>query len=114
MKVEIPSEEFSAVAGPLLTGAVNQLGARLAGAAADLAKGLADGYMDKEQAAAYLGIKERALENWMRPVAEGGRGVPHSKIGETVRFKRARIDAWMLSLEVNTPPVLRPLMEEAA
>ena len=82
----------------------------LARCAAAMAEDASQGYMDKAAAMKYVKLEsERALETWMKPVKDGGRGMPHMKIGETVRFSRARIDAWMLTLERNTPPLLKPL-----
>lgn len=118
MKLDLPPEEFRAVAEPLLRAVAGQLAQQLAATAAALAQDAAEGYMDKEQAARYLGLEwgengSRTLEGWMKPVSEGGRGLPHMKIGATVKFKRGRIDAWMLTLERNPVPLLRPL-EDAA
>jgi hypothetical protein len=114
LSVDIPAETFREVAEPLFTRIAGALAAQLATVAETLAAERAQGYMDKAEAMLYVGLKsERALEGWMKPLAEGGRGMPHMKIGETVKFKRSRIDAWMLTMEKNTPPLLRPL-EEAA
>ncbi len=62
----------------------------------------ARGLLTKEQAAKFLTIELRTLENWMRPAGDrGGRGVPHLKIGETVRFKLQSLEAWACQFEVN-------------
>jgi len=56
----------------------------------------------KTSAARYLGVKDSALDDWMRPVGKPrGRGLPHFKIGHTVRFRRASIDAWLAEQERN-------------
>lgn len=102
MNFEIPSEEMRSIAAPVLERASRDLAEQLVAAAKAFAQERESGYMDKEAAAAYLGLKsQRALENWMRPLGEGGRGLPHFKFGETVRFSRARIDAWAISQEAN-------------
>lgn len=60
------------------------------------------GLLTKEQAAKWLRIEESALQIWIRPVGDrGGRGVPHLKIGETVRFRLASLEAWAAQFEVN-------------
>ena len=56
----------------------------------------------KDEAARYLGVKASALDDWMRPVGKPrGRGLPHFKIGHTVRFRRASIEAWLAGQERN-------------
>jgi hypothetical protein len=107
MNLTIPGEEVAAAVSPLLHCIGEALAAhlvRLAEAAADDKEG---GLMDKAETARYLKIEERALENWMRPIEKGGRGIPYSKIGETVRFRRSRINAWLLTLERNSPEVVQ-------
>lgn len=60
------------------------------------------GLLDKVQAAKFLSIEMRTLEVWMRPGGDrGGRGVPHLKIGEAVRFKVASLEAWAGQYEIN-------------
>lgn len=111
MRIELPPEDFRALAEPLLARVAGVLAAQLAASATALAEEYAAGYMDKDEAAKYLGIEVRALENWMKPIREGGRALPHLKVGATVRFRRCRIDAWALDLEVNAPTVV---LERAA
>jgi hypothetical protein len=107
MKLELSPEELAATADPVLMRVAVTIATQLAKTAEAMATAAANGYMDKAAAMEYVGLKsERALENWMRPVREGGRGMPHMKIGETVKFKRDRIDAWMLTLEKNAPVVV--------
>ena len=105
MSLLLPAEDVRAACEPMVRSIAALLGAELVRAAEALARDAADGYMDKPQAAAYLKIEERALENWMKQASDSGRGrgLPHVKIGATVRFQKSRIDAWMLSLEVNAP-----------
>lgn len=105
MTFVLPPEDFRALAEPLLARVAGLLAAQLAASATALAEEYASGYMDKDEAAKYLGIEVRALENWMKPLREGGRGLPHLKVGATVRFRRCRIDAWALTQEVNAPPM---------
>ncbi|MDB6174238.1 MAG: hypothetical protein JWL59_3549 [Chthoniobacteraceae bacterium] len=59
------------------------------------------GELDKDQVAQHFGIKERALERWMKPKSEGGLGLPYRTHGSTVRFKLASIEAWSAEHEVN-------------
>lgn len=60
------------------------------------------GLLDKPAAAKWLRIEESALQIWMRPVGDrGGRGLPHVKIGETVRFRLSALEAWVAQFEVN-------------
>lgn len=110
---EIPDSSLAALLGPLM----NEVGAQLATAvikiAESVARDRADGYMDKAGACAYLKIEERALEIWMKPVEKGGRGLPYFKFDGPVRFSRARIDAWALTLERNTPPIFAALSHAA-
>jgi len=106
MNIEIPPEEFRAVAEPLLARVAGELAAQLVKTAEALAQDRTAGCLDKAGVAAYLGQKVRTVENWMRPKsAPGGRGLPHVKIGETVLFMRPRIEAWLLTMERNAPPV---------
>lgn len=105
LSLELPADDFRSIAAPVLERVSGLLAAQLVRAAEQIAEDRASGCMDKEEAAAYLKIKVRALENWMRPVSEGGRGVPHSKLGETVRFQRSRIDRWLVANEVNPLPI---------
>jgi hypothetical protein len=62
----------------------------------------ARGLLNKAGAAKFLEIEERTLEIWMRAAGDrGGRGVPHYKIGEAVRFKLAALEAWCAQYEIN-------------
>lgn len=112
LQIDLPDAQAAQVFGPMLQAVGGELAARILRAAQAIAEDRKQGYMDKEEAAAYLGLEVRALENWMKPVAQGGRGLPHMRSGATVRFRRERIDAWYLSLEVNPPAVA--LYEHAA
>ena len=52
--------------------------------------------LDYDHAAAYLGIRVATLRHW---VSSGLFGVPFVKVGRRVRFRRARLDDWLLSRE---------------
>lgn len=102
MKLELGETEFREVAESVLARAIEKGGVvdaiREAAEAALAARGL----LDKEQARRYLQIEERTLEIWMRPAGvKGGRGVPHMKIGEAVRFRLESLEAWALQHEIN-------------
>lgn len=118
MHVELPPTEFADLVRPLLERVAGELATQLVKSAGALANDRVAGYMDKAQAAMYLGIEVRALENWMAPAGHSssgrgaGRGLPYFKFGETVRFSKARIDAWALTLERN--PVAMHGLEVAA
>ncbi|MES2572147.1 MAG: hypothetical protein V4710_19080 [Verrucomicrobiota bacterium] len=61
-----------------------------------------EGLMTKEQVGDWLGVDERCIELWMRPASEPrGRGLPHIKIGTTVRFRLEALKRWALQHEVN-------------
>ena len=60
------------------------------------------GLLTKDQMLRYLGIESmRTLDTWMKPESEGGRGLPHLKIGETVRFRLTSIEEWEKKYEIN-------------
>lgn len=101
MNLSLEDEQFRAVAGPMLERAAGLIAAQLARAAEAMAADREAGLMEKAAAMDYLAIKsERTLEAWMKP-EPGGRGLPHVKIGETVRFRRSSIDRWLTGQEVN-------------
>ncbi len=91
-----------AVAEAVLASALREAGI-VAQIAAAMETALAlRGLVNKAGAAKFLEIEERTLEIWMRPAGDrGGRGVPHYKIGEMVRFKIAALEAWVECYEVN-------------
>lgn len=109
--LDIPADELAAAVEPLLARAGAELAGRILAIAQSVATDREQGLMDKAAAAKYLGIEVRALEDWMKAPHESprGRGLPHFKLGETVRFSRVRIDAWALCHERNTPALLPAL-----
>lgn len=104
MNLTLPESELAAVVRPLLDRVAGELAAQLLQLSAGMAQDRANGLMDKEEAARYLKIEVRALEDWMKPAhEERGRGLPYFKLRSTVRFSRARIDVWALTHEENVP-----------
>jgi hypothetical protein len=61
------------------------------------------GNLDKEGAARFLKIGVSTLEEWMLPLGEGGKGCPYLKVGTSVRFRIASLEAWLNNFEVNKP-----------
>jgi hypothetical protein len=60
------------------------------------------GLLTKDQMLRYLSIESmRTLDMWMKPESDGGRGLPHLKIGETVRFRLSSVESWAEKYEVN-------------
>ncbi len=55
-------------------------------------------FMDRTQAAAYLGVSPGTLANWH---STGLRRIPHLKIGRNVRYRKADLDAFIESCVVN-------------
>lgn len=112
MNLHVSPDELREAAEPVLSRVAGEIAAQLARTAEAMAEDRQSGLMDKPEAAHYLGIELRAMEDWMKPVTHPrGRGLPHYKFGETVRFSRRRIDAWALKHERN--PVAATLMEAA-
>ncbi len=102
MELKLDPTEFRDVAESALQSALEKAGVVKAIQDAALANLAARGLLDKELAAKFLGIEPRTLEIWMRPLGDRcGRGVPHMKIGETVRFKIESLEAWAAQHEVN-------------
>lgn len=102
MKFELDHDEFRAAAEAALARALEKGGIVEAIKDASMAALASKGLLDKEAAARYFGIEPRTLEIWIRPLGErGGKGVPHLKIGETVRFKLASLEAWAAQHELN-------------
>lgn len=60
-------------------------------------------YFTTLQAADYLGLSRQALELWRHR----GEGPPYCKIGRSVRYRRAALDEFMLSLEHHPEVELR-------
>lgn len=57
---------------------------------------------NKAEAAAFLGIKPRQLEVWMRkPGAPGGLGCPYYKPAHIVKFTYATLAEWLEKFRVN-------------
>lgn len=106
MTIELPSEDFRELAETVLARALKEGGVVKAIQEAIEAQLALRGAIDKATAAKFLTVEERTLEIWCRKEGDrGGRGCPHTKIGETVRFRIESLDAWLKSHEVN--PVLR-------
>jgi hypothetical protein len=102
MELKLAPEELADAVAGAVERALREAGVAAAVRAAIDAELALRGLLTKEQGAKYLGIESRTLEIWMRPAGQnGGRGVPHLKIGETVRFKLASLEAWALQFEVN-------------
>lgn len=53
--------------------------------------------MDTRQAAAYLGVSTQTLELYR---VTGG-GPSYAKLGRLVRYRRAKLEEWLASLERN-------------
>ena len=110
------SEDLAAATNPVLRPVAEMIVSHLMMAAAQMAERSRQGYMDKAEAAHYLGKETRTVESWMLPVGHPsgrGRGLPHMKLGETVLFRRDRIDAWALAQEVNPPAAMRAFTDAA-
>jgi hypothetical protein len=101
LTLALPAEPFRDLAAEILGKAIEKGGvveAIKTAAAADIAS---QGLIDKAAAAQFLGVEPRTLEVWMRPVAQGGKAVPHMKIGETVRFRIDQLREWADQYTVN-------------
>jgi excisionase family DNA binding protein len=102
LKVELPAEMSRELGAEILRAALEKAGVMEAILLAVQAQIALRGLIDKPEAARYLGISVPTLEVWLRKEGDrGGRGVPHLKIGETVRFKISSLDAWATQHEVN-------------
>ena len=49
--------------------------------------------LNKKQTCQYLGISNNTLDIWIR------KGMPHIRIGKTIRFDKDSIRRWMIQLE---------------
>jgi hypothetical protein len=107
LELRMPGEQFADIATEVLTAALDRGGVAEAIKQAAQATLALRGLLLKEQAATFLRIEVRTLELWMRPEAEGGKGVPHLKIDRTVRFRIEALEEWARKFEVN--PVARRL-----
>lgn len=106
MTFDVPSEDFRALAEPLLKGVAAQLAGELAKAAEQLASDRLRGPMNKPEAADYLRISVRCLEEWMKPEGEGGKDVPHyfPSHGQA-KFYREDLDAWIRQEKFRRNPI---------
>ncbi|RSJ18273.1 Helix-turn-helix domain protein [Streptococcus intermedius] len=50
-------------------------------------------FLNKRQTCQYLGISNNTLDIWIR------KGMPHIRIGKTIRFDKDSIRRWMIQLE---------------
>ena len=46
-------------------------------------------FLNKQQACHYLGISNNTLDSWIK------KGLPHIKVGKTIRFDKAKINRWL-------------------
>lgn len=46
-------------------------------------------FLNKQQACHYLGISNNTLDSWIK------KGLPHIKVGKTIRFDKAEINRWL-------------------
>ncbi|MFS9000398.1 helix-turn-helix domain-containing protein [Streptococcus infantis] len=46
-------------------------------------------FLNKQQACHYLGISNNTLDSWIK------KGLPHIRVGKTIRFDRAEINRWL-------------------
>lgn len=46
-------------------------------------------FLNKQQACHYLGISNNTLDSWIK------RGLPHIRVGKTIRFDKAEINRWL-------------------
>lgn len=46
-------------------------------------------FLNKQQAYHYLGISNNTLDSWIK------KGLPHIKVGKTIRFDKAEINRWL-------------------
>ena len=54
--------------------------------------------LDVKGACELLLIKDRTLRKWVKE-----RGLPHSRIGGVLRFRRSSLVEWVASFEKSTP-----------
>lgn len=64
----------------------------------DAAHTLPDPLMTQRQTADYLGKVERTLERWRRD----GVGPRYLRVGRTIRYRRADVDAWLNGREYQS------------
>lgn len=53
--------------------------------------GIESHYLNKKQTCQYLGISNNTLDSWIH------KGLPHIKIGKSIRFHKEAIDTWLIS-----------------
>lgn len=46
-------------------------------------------FLNKQQACHYLGISNNTLDSWIK------KGLPHIRVGKTIRFDKAEINRWL-------------------
>ena len=46
-------------------------------------------FLNKQQACHYLGISNNTLDSWIK------KGLPHIKVGKTIRFDKAEVNRWL-------------------
>lgn len=46
-------------------------------------------FLNKQQTCHYLGISNNTLDSWIK------KGLPHIKVGKTIRFDKAEINRWL-------------------
>lgn len=101
LPLHLPADQFSTIATKAMADALERGGVVEAIKEASLAALALRGYIDKEAAAKFLGVETRTLEAWMRPEAEGGKGLPHLKFDRAVRFRIEALEEWARKFEVN-------------
>ena len=109
MHLDLPPEDFRALAAPIIEKSAGAIAVEMSKVAKAMAADAAEGWMTKEETMKFVRLEsERSLERWMKPVSDGGLGMPHFKIGGMVRFSRTRIEAWAIATaEVNQMPVVQ-------
>lgn len=63
---------------------------------------LLDGYIDRKQLAAELGVVERTLIAWERDK----KGPPVTRVGRKVLYRRQAVAEWLLELEQIKPSIV--------
>jgi len=46
-------------------------------------------FLNKQQACHYLGISNNTLDSWIK------KGLPHIRVGKTIRFDKSEINRWL-------------------
>ena len=46
-------------------------------------------FLNKQQTCHYLGISNNTLDSWIK------KGLPHIRVGKTIRFDKAEINRWL-------------------